>query len=86
MSATTPATFMFLNLTVAAIAGFAAVRILRGVTSEGRAGALGAITHLLVAYLVNTSFWPPIPVPLAAGLATACAAAFVMRAVAGKPK
>jgi hypothetical protein len=85
MSATTPATFMFLNLTVAAIAGFASVKILRGVTSEGRAGALGVVTHLVVAYLVNTSFWPPIPVPLASGLAAACAVALVIRAIAGKP-
>ena len=86
MSATTPATAMFLNLTVAAIAGYVAVRILRGTTSEGRAGALGVVTHLIVAYLVNTTFWPPIAIPLAAGFAAACAVAFVIRKLSARSR
>jgi hypothetical protein len=82
MNATSPAVMMVLNLGVAAIAAVLAVRILRGVLGEGPAGAIAVVTHLAVAYLVNTTFWPPLPVPLAAGLAAACGVAFAIRLAA----
>jgi hypothetical protein len=74
-----PAALLFLNLTVAAVAGVASARLLDGVVRRDLAGAMGVGLHLGVAYVVNTTFWPPIAVALGSGLAAAVAVAGVIR-------
>ena len=72
-------TFLFLNLAVAAVAAVASAKLLDGVIKRDLAGAMGAGLHLGTAYVVNTTFWPPIAVALGSGLAAAVAVAAAIR-------
>jgi hypothetical protein len=72
---------LFLNLACAAIAGVLSAKVLDGRVKRDHAGALGVGLHLGTAYLVNTTFWPPIYVAVGSGIAAAVLVALAIRAL-----